>query len=85
MDLNTFALGDVLREHRRSRPTSEALVCGGTRVTFAALDERVDALASGLNELGVGPGTRVMWLAQNCHRAIETLPPARDSAPCGRR
>lgn len=73
MELNDFALGDVLREHHRSRPDAEALVCRDTRMTFAVLDERVDSVAAALQELGVGPGSRVMWLAQNCHRAIETL------------
>jgi long-chain acyl-CoA synthetase len=73
LDLQTFTLGSVLREHGRSRPGDEAVVCGDTRLSFAALGERVDALATALLADGVGPGDRVLWLAQNCHRAIETL------------
>jgi fatty-acyl-CoA synthase len=41
----------------------EALAFQGTRWTFAALSERVDAVAKGLLALGVAPGDRVaLWM-----------------------
>ena len=72
-ELQSLTLGEVLAEHHRCRPAVEALVCRDHRVTFADLDDRVSALAGALLERGVGEGDRVLWLAQNCHRAFETL------------
>ncbi|MDX1510579.1 MAG: AMP-binding protein [Nitriliruptorales bacterium] len=71
--LHSLTLADVLREHGRSRPKVEALVCGDNRHTYAAFDERVGRLANLLAESGVGAGDRVSWLAQNCHRLLEGL------------
>jgi long-chain acyl-CoA synthetase len=71
--LQSLTLGEVLAEHGRCRPSVEALVCGGDRLTFGELDRRVSALAVTLRDRGVGEGSRVLWLAQNCHRAFETL------------
>jgi acyl-CoA synthetase (AMP-forming)/AMP-acid ligase II len=71
--LQSLTLGEVLAEHRRCRPTVEAIVCRERRFTFEELDRRVSALAGALQDRGVGEGDRVLWLAQNCHRAFETL------------
>jgi acyl-CoA synthetase (AMP-forming)/AMP-acid ligase II len=71
--LHDLTLGDVLREHRRSRPAEEALVCGGSRVTYSRMDERVNRLANALRREGFGPGDRILWLGQNCHRVLEAL------------
>ena len=71
--LHSLTLADVLREHGRSRPKVEALVCEDDRHTYAAFDERVGRLANLLAESGVGAGDRVSWLAQNCHRLLEGL------------
>lgn len=71
--MHSVTLADVLREHGRSRPKVEALVCGEDRHTYAAFDERVGRLANLLAESGVGEGDRVAWLAQNCHRLLEGL------------
>ena len=68
-----FTLGDVLREHALARRSSEATVCGALRLTWAQLDERVDALAAALAREGVGAGDRVLWIGQNCHRLLELL------------
>jgi acyl-CoA synthetase (AMP-forming)/AMP-acid ligase II len=68
-----FTLGDVLREHAAIRASSTAVVCGDTRLTWPELDERVDRLAGALAATGVGPGERVLWLGQNCHRLLELL------------
>ncbi|MEX2558215.1 MAG: AMP-binding protein [Actinomycetota bacterium] len=71
--IHSLTLGDVLREHGRTRHSENALVCGEVRLTFAALNERVNRLANGLRGCGVGEGARVLWLGQNCHRALECL------------
>lgn len=71
--LHSLTLGDVLAQHRRSRPRATAVVCGAHRATWPALDERVTRLAGALDGAGVGPGERVLWLGQNCHRVLELL------------
>lgn len=71
--LHSLTLGDVLREHRRTYPQRTATVCGDDRATFVELDERVNRLANALSDAGVGPGDRILWLGQNCHRLLEGL------------
>jgi long-chain acyl-CoA synthetase len=67
-----LTLPDVLAEHRRSRPRASALVCGSSRITYAELDARTDRLAHRLVDAGMGPGKRLVWLGQNCHRLVES-------------
>ncbi len=71
-DLHALTLGEVLAEHRRSRPEGTAAVCGTFRATYPELDERTEQLARALLGAGVDHGSRVLWLGQNCHRLIET-------------
>jgi len=71
--LHDLTLGDVVREHRRSRPQRTALVCGEYRSTYPELDTRTNRLANALLAAGLGEGDTVLWLGQNCHRLIETL------------
>jgi acyl-CoA synthetase (AMP-forming)/AMP-acid ligase II len=71
--LHDLTLGDVLREHHRSRPQRTAVVCGEFRATFPELDRRTNQLAAALIDAGVGAGDAVLWLGQNCHRVIECL------------
>jgi long-chain acyl-CoA synthetase len=71
--LHVLTLGDVLREHRRSHPAGTALVCGDTRYTYREFDDRVNRLVHALSAEGVGPGDRILWLGQNCHRVLELL------------
>jgi long-chain acyl-CoA synthetase len=42
-------------------------------LTWTDLDDRVSRLSGALAERGVVPGTRVLWLGQNCHRVLELL------------
>jgi acyl-CoA synthetase (AMP-forming)/AMP-acid ligase II len=66
-----LTLPGVLAEHRRSRPRTRSVVCGQVRLTYPELDDRTDRLARAFADGGVGPGDRVVWLGQNCHRLIE--------------
>ena len=71
--LHGLTLGDVLREHRRSRPLATATVDGDVRLTYAELDARVNRLANALRDAGVGAGDRILWLGQNSFRLLECL------------
>jgi len=71
--LHGLTLGDVLREHRRSRPAQTAAVDGDVRLTYSQLDARVNQLGNALRGAGVGPGDRILWLGQNSFRLLECL------------
>ena len=71
--LHDLTLADVLRAHARTRPASLGAVCGDHRLSFEALDRRVNKLANALSAAGVGAGDRLLWLGQNCHRLLEGL------------
>lgn len=71
--LHALTLGDVLREHARSRPQQVAVVDGDVRLDYRALDGRVNQLADQLGRAGVDGGDRVCWLGQNSFRVLETL------------
>lgn len=71
--IRLHGLGDVLREHRRSRPQSLAAVDGTARLDWPALDRRVSRLANVFREQGIERGARVLWLGQNSHRLFEAL------------
>jgi long-chain acyl-CoA synthetase len=58
-------LETLLAGHAMRRPDHPAVVCGTTRVVYAALVESVRRLASGLLELGIGPGDRVLVYLPN--------------------
>jgi long-chain acyl-CoA synthetase len=68
-----MTLGNVLAEHRRSRPQELAIVDGKVRLTYAELGSRVERLGAALSQAGVGPGERVLWLGQNSFRLLELV------------
>lgn len=55
-------MAQALRSAGRSRLDREALVCGAARATYGQLMARVDALASGLEKLGIAKGDVVATL-----------------------
>lgn len=69
----SFTISDAVRMHARRTPAGIAIVCETTRLTWAELDDRVDALAAALRSDGVGVGERILWWGQNCHRLVELL------------
>lgn len=72
-DTRTLTLGDVLREHRRSRPHQTATVDGNHRLTWPDFDDRVNRLAQALRSDGFDAGDRILWLGQNSSRLLEAL------------
>ncbi len=66
-------LGSWTARRARATPERTALVHGARRLTYAALDDRVRALAAGLAGLGVERGDRVAYLGPNHPAFVETL------------
>jgi acyl-CoA synthetase (AMP-forming)/AMP-acid ligase II len=71
--VHALTLGDIVREHARSRPRHLAAVDGDVRLDYRTLDARVNQLADQLAGVGVESGTRICWLGQNSFRVLETL------------
>jgi long-chain acyl-CoA synthetase len=63
----------LLQDSKRRRPDAEAVVCDGERLTYAALKQRVDALATGLSSRGVGTGDRIALFLKNSSTFIVGL------------
>lgn len=59
---NAFAL---FEQACRDNPAAEALVCGETRLSYAALGEQAMQVATGLQGVGILPGMRVALLLGN--------------------
>ncbi len=55
-DLHDLTLADVLRAHVGTRPESMGAVCGEYRLTYRALDTRVNRLANALAAARGRPG-----------------------------
>jgi long-chain acyl-CoA synthetase len=73
MRTRSFTFGDLIDEHRRSRPSRLAVVDGTTRLTYQQLHQRVERLTAALHGRGVTRGDRVLWLGQNSFRVLELL------------
>jgi acyl-CoA synthetase (AMP-forming)/AMP-acid ligase II len=61
----------VLKQNAESHPDKECLIGLGKRLTYRQLDERVDSLAQGLLDLGLGKGDIVAVLLYNCCEYME--------------
>jgi acyl-CoA synthetase (AMP-forming)/AMP-acid ligase II len=67
--MHPFNITDPLREYARQKPDQAAVVYANPGhadicLTFAELDARCDRVAAGLFRMGIGPGDRVLILAQ---------------------
>jgi len=60
-----LSVGDMLRNSAHAVPRKEALVSGKIRMTYKELDERTDALAASLQELGIQKGDRIAIYMKN--------------------
>ena len=70
--LHGLTLGDVLREHRRSRPDRIAAVDGDVRLTCRARRKREPARERPARR-GSVPAIGIVWLGQNSFRVLECL------------
>lgn len=66
-------LAHLLTQAARRFPARPAIVWGDRRWSWAELDERVGALASGLAARGIGKGDRVLVQARNSNHIVETM------------
>jgi fatty-acyl-CoA synthase len=60
-------IADALRRTALRLPAKTAIVCGGTKWTYAEFDALVSRLAAGLAGIGVAQGDKVAMLARNSH------------------
>jgi long-chain acyl-CoA synthetase len=60
----------VLEQNSRLVPQSIAIEFFGSKMTYGELWDEVLQLANGLNEIGVGPGSKVALMLPNCPQAI---------------
>ena len=61
----------VLEKNAREHPEKEAIIFEDRRITYRDLNKRVNALAKGLLDLGLGKGDIVAILLYNCPEYIE--------------
>ena len=64
---------DFMRRARRLHGGREAVVDGAERWTYEAFGDRCDRWSSVLQEMGVGPGDRVAYIAPNSHAQLEAF------------
>jgi long-chain acyl-CoA synthetase len=64
-------IASIVRSIARRTPDRIALIDGDARITWAALDARVDAVASSLASSGIARGARVAVLAANSAEYVE--------------
>lgn len=66
-------LGAFLTRTAERHPARTALSSNGRRISYAEMNERVDALAAGLTDCGLRAGDRVVLWLRNCPEFIETF------------
>ncbi|HEY7650725.1 MAG TPA: class I adenylate-forming enzyme family protein [Methylomirabilota bacterium] len=65
-------LGTLLPRHARYRPDHPAVVLEGHRVTYRALNARVNRLANALLLAGLGKGDKIATVLPNCQEMLDT-------------
>jgi len=73
-------IGSLLPRHVRYRPEHLAVVCGGQRLNFRDVSERVGRLANALAAMGLRKGDKLAIILPNC---IELLDAYRAAAALG--
>lgn len=66
-----MVLYSILSKTASRHPDELAVICGDDSFTYAQLKDRVDRLACGLMEMGIGNSNRVAVIHRNCHRYLE--------------
>ncbi|MGW3069032.1 AMP-binding protein, partial [Streptomyces sp. NPDC001130] len=64
-------LGSLLRDRAAAAPDAVAVVDGHRKWTYRELDLRADRLATGLHDLGIAPGDRVVVHLPNIAEFLE--------------
>lgn len=64
-------LSKILEEADENHGQEQAVVCGETRYTYSDLKNRVERLAVGLTERGLGLSDRIAIVHRNCHHFLE--------------
>jgi fatty-acyl-CoA synthase len=64
---------EFMRRARRLFGSREAVVDGSTRLTYEELFDRCDRWSAALQRLGVKPGDRVAYIANNTHAQLESF------------
>ncbi len=64
-------MADPIQRAVATAPTTESVVCGDQRMTYAETWSRVRRLAGHLATLGLHKGDRVVVVSANCHRYVE--------------
>jgi fatty-acyl-CoA synthase len=64
---------DFARRARKLYGDREAVVDGDLRLTYTEFFDRCDRWSSSLQQLGVGQGDRVSYLAPNTHAQLESF------------
>ncbi len=64
---------EFMRRARRLHANREAVVDGGERWTYGAFFDRCDRWSAVLQEMGVGQGDRVAYIAPNSHAQLESF------------
>lgn len=64
---------EFARRARRLYADREAVVDGDLRLTYGQFFERCDRWSAALQQLGVGPGDRVAYIAPNTHAQLESF------------
>jgi len=66
-----YTLADIIRNSALNFPESEAVVFEDVRLTYQELNNRTNALANILKDMGYKKGDRVAVLAENTHKYLE--------------
>ena len=64
---------EFMRRARRLYPNREAVVDGEVRLAYADFFRLCDRWSAALQELGVGHGDRVAYIAPNTHALLEAF------------
>jgi long-chain acyl-CoA synthetase len=66
----TTTLPEMLTQTVAAAPDVPALICFGTQISYAQLQDQVDRVAAGLQALGVQKGDRVALMMSNCPQFV---------------
>jgi acyl-CoA synthetase (AMP-forming)/AMP-acid ligase II len=63
----------VLAAHAERHPDKTAVICGGTTMTYGALQHSIRQVAGGLSDLGLGPDDKIVLYLPNGLEVVQLL------------